>query len=1164
MTTEGPDPREPAAAKPPSTRSNPDASSVAETEAALPPVHVLAAPTLPLLIASTAYDATRPEVPGHEVGDHLGAGGMGTVYAGRDHALNRDVAVKVLHPRHRDRADLMRRFVEEAQVASQLQHPGVPPVHGLGGLPDGRPFFTMKLVKGRTLADLLKQRSKPTEDLPHFLQVLEQVCQTVAYAHSKRVLHRDLKPANVMVGAFGEVQVMDWGLAKVLPETATAETNEAPQAVSVVETVRSQDSDSNTQAGSVLGTFAYMPPEQARGDVERIDPRSDVFGLGAILCEILTGQPPYTGSSEKVRREAQRGDLLPARERLAACGADADLVSLALVCLSSEPAQRPADGAAVAAAMAAYQASVQKRLQAAEVERAAAAARADGALAREAVERRAWRVTVGLLGAVVIILLTGTLTTLAYYLAARDHAQNAATEAERARLRADEARRNLYASQINLAQQAWKAPDEERLIELLQGLKPQEGERDLRGFEWHYLWRRCHPWVVLTEQSTYYTRQFAFSPDGNLLAIAGPEATITLIDTATGAPLRALPGAPGGGSILAFSPGGRYLAAGGGNALQLQVWRVADGQLAFSGRGNVNAPKWRMFSDDDRFLAWYPKNSNVQVVDLAIGKAVCTCGGDRNGFVNELALSPDGKRLAAYYTGDTDNLVVWDVPTGKMLLQKTIADNALIAFSPEGRRLAVGTGALDVWDLEKGTPVYGEAKAAAVDPSAFLTTGLAWSADGDRIAMAEVQRTEKGKNKRAPEIRVCDASTGHLEQALPISGEPVRFLGFSQDRNYLLSLSARDRLPGGVVWDLATGRPKQVWSGWRGELAHVAFGRDGVPVAWHLFGKTVTIETTGGDEFAFAKSAGAGTSQIIFSPDGGRIASLNDSAGWAIWDTTSGKQVLSLPQAKFGAIQAMAFSADGTRFITGTWDGKFQPGPPVELKSWQTSSGEPVGALHGPPDGIVSVACSPDGAWIAAGGLAGVIHLWDARTGAELPGLKGHTSYVASLAFGPDGRYLVSGSADDTVKVWDLMQRAEVASFVADAVVVDAVACSTDGRFFAHPTAVHGVIVRELVTGKVSHELRAGNLQGAIKSLAFSPDGSRVSASTQSGVLIVWDLGSEQPVLSLKGCWGASFSPDGKKLVTHDGQGMIALEAELPGPEVVRQRAAVRRLQPEN
>jgi serine/threonine-protein kinase len=199
--------------------------------------------------------------------------GMGAVYRCRDTVLGRDLAVKVVLDRHANRPDVLRRFAEEARTSGRLQHPGVVPVHELGALPDGRPFLAMKLVEGRTLDDLLKQRPSPAHDLPHFLNVFLSVCQTVAYAHENRVVHRDLKPLNVMVGAFGEVQVMDWGLAKAL-------TGGEPDAgdPSAAEGVRPAADKPQTARGA--GTLAYMPPEQARGGA--VDERADVFGLGGI------------------------------------------------------------------------------------------------------------------------------------------------------------------------------------------------------------------------------------------------------------------------------------------------------------------------------------------------------------------------------------------------------------------------------------------------------------------------------------------------------------------------------------------------------------------------------------------------------------------------------------------------------------------------------------------------------------------------------------------------------------------------------------------------------------------------------------------------------------------------------------------------------------------
>jgi serine/threonine-protein kinase len=283
-----------------------------------------------------------------------------------------------------DRPEVARRFIEEAQIGGQLQHPGVVPVYDIGRFGQ-RPFFTMKLVKGQTLAALLGERADPAADRPRFLGIALQVAQTLAYAHAKGVIHRDLKPANVMVGAFGEVQVMDWGLAKVLAEGGVADeerasrAHQAPPDVTTIRTARSMGSGvgTDTEAGSLLGTPAYMPPEQANGDVVLLDRRVDVFGLGAILCEVLTGKPPYVGRSyEEVRRKACNGDLADALARLGACGADAELIALARSCLAPEASDRPKDAQAVADGLAAYLNGVQERLHQAELAEAEAKAKA--------------------------------------------------------------------------------------------------------------------------------------------------------------------------------------------------------------------------------------------------------------------------------------------------------------------------------------------------------------------------------------------------------------------------------------------------------------------------------------------------------------------------------------------------------------------------------------------------------------------------------------------------------------------------------------------------------------------------------------------------------------------------------------------------------------------
>jgi serine/threonine-protein kinase len=359
---------------------------------------------------------TDPSLRYH-IGDEIARGGMGAIFKGRDVDLGRDIAVKVLLETHQGKTEFVQRFVEEAQIAGQLQHPGVTPVYELGQFADQRPYFTMKLVKGETLAALLAARPDPATDRARFVGVFAQVCQTLAYAHARGVIHRDLKPANIMVGAFGEVQVMDWGLAKVLKkggvtdEQTSRERQRAAQ-LSVIQTQRSEGSGASesgtvTQAGSVLGTPAYIAPEQARGAVELVDARADVFGLGALLCEILTGEPPFTGKNAEAMRKAQTAQLDDAFTRLDGCGADRELTGLARRCLAAEPWDRPHDAGEVAAAVTAYQNSVVERLRQAELAHAAEVARTEEAKATAAQERKARRLTLGLAACVLALITVG-------------------------------------------------------------------------------------------------------------------------------------------------------------------------------------------------------------------------------------------------------------------------------------------------------------------------------------------------------------------------------------------------------------------------------------------------------------------------------------------------------------------------------------------------------------------------------------------------------------------------------------------------------------------------------------------------------------------------------------------------------------------------------------
>jgi tRNA A-37 threonylcarbamoyl transferase component Bud32/Tfp pilus assembly protein PilF len=318
--------------------------------------------------------AVSPSSGRYTLGEEIARGGMGIVYRATDTILGREVAVKVLQEKLGPASAVIRRFYDEARITGQLQHPGIPPVHDLGTLPDSRPFLVMKLIKGDTLDTLLGRRADPAADRGRLLAVFEQVCQAVGYAHAHDVIHRDLKPMNVMVGAFGEVQVMDWGLAKVLGASpATMVDTEQTTPATAIQSLRQSDGEF-TQAGSVLGTPAFMPPEQALGAIGKIDTRSDVFGLGGILAVVLTGRPPFAANSaDTIRLQAAQGDLGDCFARLDASGTQPELVALCKRCLAPKQNDRPTNGGEVAKAVADLRAAADERARQAELDRVKAA-----------------------------------------------------------------------------------------------------------------------------------------------------------------------------------------------------------------------------------------------------------------------------------------------------------------------------------------------------------------------------------------------------------------------------------------------------------------------------------------------------------------------------------------------------------------------------------------------------------------------------------------------------------------------------------------------------------------------------------------------------------------------------------------------------------------------
>lgn len=293
--------------------------------------------------------------------EEIGVGGMGTILRAREAALGRELAVKVIAEELAHNPVAIRRFLDEARMTAELQHPGFVPVYSLGNYFDGRPYFTMKLIHGQSLLDALQERSPEDRELPRFLRIFEQVAHALAYCHDKGIVHRDIKPSNIMLGRHGEVFLMDFGLAFRVPPSTSRKTQSAEHS-GVRPAECGEQIENPFQSGYIYGSPAYMAPEQAAGQDGLINERIDVFALGATLYEILTAEPLYQGDSVlELVRIARKADLVEKFDLLNHCGADAEIIAICRRCLEPDVRARYQNGKEIQSAVTEYLESILRR-----------------------------------------------------------------------------------------------------------------------------------------------------------------------------------------------------------------------------------------------------------------------------------------------------------------------------------------------------------------------------------------------------------------------------------------------------------------------------------------------------------------------------------------------------------------------------------------------------------------------------------------------------------------------------------------------------------------------------------------------------------------------------------------------------------------------------------